>query len=200
MGAGNIYIKPIELGSQKVCEPKTYFLDEKYLNSLGYFLDEDELFDWSFEDVCEHLEISLKRKFKEFEFGDQEEVADVFSEYRRSSGILILEEKNGLVKIVATYTDNDRVALGIIPMDFESFTDYAVYYGTEESTAFAEKYGIPEDIDPYEQEGKLIKAYKKFIKDYYNKQANIFEDCLKNSPNFKGYVSYRTSAWTSGRL
>lgn len=201
MGAGNIFIMPIELGNEKICEPKTYYLEEEFLASLGFYTDEEIGFlDWS--EVCEHLEMMFRKKFPNWEFGEGAEVLGAFSEVRNTNGRLILEEKNSLCQIVATVSQYDdfRIAFGIIPCDFEKFVNYTVYYGTTESEAFARKYGVPSDIDPYDDEPKLIKAYKKFINRYYNKQAKVLENYLKTSPDFKGMVSFRTSAWTSGML
>lgn len=203
MGAENIYIMPIELGGEKICEPKTYYLGEEFLASLGFYTDEEmDFLDWDLADVCEHLQIMFKKKFPNWEFGEGAEVLGAFSEVRNTDGRIILVEKNSLCQIVATVSQYDdfRIALGMIPCDFEKFINYAVYYGTTESEAFARKYGVPSDIDPYDDEPKLIKAYKKFINQYYNKQAKVFENYLKTSPNFKGMVSFRTSAWTSGML
>lgn len=203
MGAGNIYLLPVEVGSEKVCEPKTYYVEEEFLNTIGCFIDEEmDFMDWDLKDVCEHLQIMFKKKFPNWDFGEGREVSGVFSEIRNSNATLVLEEKNSLCQIVATVSQYDdyRVAFGIIPCDYDKFVDYAVYYGSAESEAFARKYGIPADVDPYEQEHILEKAYKKFVKQYYTKQAAVFENYLKTSGYFKGMVSYITSAWTSGQL
>jgi hypothetical protein len=203
MGAGNIFLLPVEVGSEKVCEPKTYYVEEEFLNTLGFFTDEEmDFLDWDFKDVCERMETMFKNKFRNWESGDGQEVSGVFSEIRNSNGTLLLEEKNSLCRIVAIVSQYDdfRIAFGIIPCDYDKFVDYAVYTGSTESEAFARKYGIPVDVDPYEQEHILEKAYKKFVKQYYTKQAAAFENYLKTSPDFKGMVYYRTSAWTSGLL
>lgn len=194
MGAGNPYLKPVFDGF----EPKTYYVDDSYGEDFLGFIDDFDNFDE--HELFENIAWTVNRYVKELKPLDDFEMLgnDLSSMGRFATLYKIAETDDENISLVASYV-GDRTMIGVLPIGYDDFYEKIQFTNNKDSEALRKllKFDLNTDDDIIDDEIK--KAYVIFLKKVYKDYEKRLEKALKKS-ELSDYVSFRTGAWTTGKL